>query len=74
MYTGDFHLLWDDGAMVFQNDAFDVMSPQLPLLHRLCLEANRQEDRGKWRQRLVQRTGVSPGQCAAVWDVCNESH
>lgn len=37
------HLLWNDGVMVFQNDAFDVMSPKLPLLHRLCLETNRME-------------------------------
>ena len=31
-------LLWDDGVVVFQNETFDVMSPQLLLLHSLCLK------------------------------------
>ena len=31
-------LLWDDGVVIFQDEAFDVMSPQLLLLHRLRLQ------------------------------------
>lgn len=36
-----FCLLWDDGLVVFHNDAFDVMSPELLLLHRLSLDGVR---------------------------------
>lgn len=55
------HLLGDDGVMVFQNDAFDVMSPQLPLLHRLCLETNRTEVKTQVTQQVSEATGDSPG-------------
>lgn len=37
-YTDVSDLLWDDGLVVFHNDAFDVMSPELLLLNRLSLK------------------------------------
>lgn len=37
------HLLRDDGLVVLQDQALDVMSPQLPLLHRLGLQAEQEE-------------------------------
>lgn len=37
------HLLRDDGLVVLQDEPLDVMSPQLPLLHRLGLQAVEEE-------------------------------
>lgn len=74
LLTGS-HLLWDDGVMVFQNDAFDVMSPQFPLLHCLCLETAMKMMKRRMCGRQQRRRGqVAHLDCVRLFRMFVMSH
>ena len=61
--------------MVLQNDAFDVMSPQFPLLHRLCLDTNRMEVKTQVKEATGEcRSQVSHLDCERLFGMFVMSH